>query len=208
MIYELAIVAKSGTGDEKITALTELIHSVIKEENGEVVLQDDWGERKLAQATSKGLNRGHFLYFIFKACSKCNSELARRLKINEVVIKTLTVKLGENDETEKIIKGYRTPYSKKYNGSVLDLVDGENSMDVSKDRRKFVRKKSCWFTAKKVTANWKDPATFTWLINEFGKISPARITGISCKHQRFSNLAIKRARQIGVVSHITNRIAE
>lgn len=205
MIYELALVAEAAIGDEKVASLNEMISAVVGEYEGEVLVQDDWGVKRMAQATSTGVEKGRFLYFIYSANSECNKEISRRLGINESVIKRLFVKLGT--EADKVVKSYKTPFSKKYNGSQTDAIE-EKSGEMEKDRKKFARRKSCWFTAKSIKADWKDPATYSWLINEFGKISPARISGTSSKHQRFVTTAIKRARQVGIVSHMSNRIAE
>lgn len=205
MIYELALVADATLGDEKVASLNEMISAVVGEFSGEVLIQDDWGVKKMAQATSEGVEKGRFLYFIYNADTTCNKEISRRLGINEDVIKRIFVKLG--NETDKVVKAYKTPFSKKYNGSQTDVIE-EKFGEMEKDRKKFARRKSCWFSAKDIKADWKDPATYSWLINEFGKISPARISGTSRKHQRFVTTAIKRARQVGIVSHMSNNIAE
>lgn len=208
MIYELAVVAEATIGDEKVASLNEMVSSVVAEFQGEILVQDDWGSRKMAQPASNGTERARYLYFIYRANSSCNQEMDRRLRINEGVMKQLFVCLGEENEAEKLVKRYRTPFSKKYNGSVTESEEDEDGVSPDGEKRKFARRKACWFTSKGITADWKDPATFTWLINEFGKISPARVSGISVKHQRFATSAIKRARQLGIVSYMSNRIAE
>ncbi len=78
--------------------------------------------------------------------------------------------------------------------------------DAAKERRMFVKRKTCWYMAKKITPDWKDPNTYAWVLNEFGKISPARITGISPKFQRQVNRAIKRARCVGILGYMSNRV--
>ncbi len=207
MIYELAVVARPESGDDAIANLKSMVSDVINEHGGEVMLTDDWGLLHLAQPTSKGLGQGKFLYFIYKSDdSKTNAELTRRFRINENVVKTIMIKVGENDEGADFVKKYKTPFSKTHRGSVLDDVEG-GSFDAEKDRKRFVRKKTCWFTAKKITADWKDPATYMWLVNDFGKISPARISGVTRQHQRRATIAIKRARQIGIASSTTKDVA-
>lgn len=209
MIYELALVVKTDLNEEEVKKLTELVHNVISEYEGEVLIEDEWGKLSLAQPTPKGTGTGHFFYFLYKASkSETNKELARRFKINEGVLRYMTVKLADNDKhLEDLTKNYKTPFSKKYNGSVTDNAD-EEGRDMEKDRKQFARRKTCWFTAKNLRADWKDPKTFAWLVNEFGKIAPARITGVSRKHQRFATTAIKRARNIGVISHLSNKLAQ
>lgn len=207
MIYELAVVARPETGDDAIANLKTLISEAITSTGGEVMLTDDWGMLHLAQPTSKGLGQGKFIYFIYKSdAAATNAELTRRFGINEQIIKTIMVKVGENKEGADIVKKYKTPFSKTHRGSVLDDVEG-GSFDAEKDRKRFVRKKSCWFTAKKIDADWKDPATYMWLVNEFGKISPARVSGVTRQHQKKATTAIKRARQIGIASTMSKDVA-
>lgn len=204
MIYELALVARSSATEEQIDQIKDMVAQVAKEFQGEVLLTDDWGRKEFAQAASDGSRTGHYIYFIYRANVEANTELARRMKINEQVHKSLTLKLGEDSESEELIKLYKTPYSKAHNGSQTD----ELERSAEKDKRKFAKRRTCWFTANKVNADWKDPKTYSWLINEFGKISPARVTGVSRKHHRWAESAIKRARNIGLISHISNRYAE
>ncbi len=206
MIYEMAIVARSDASEQQLAKLHESLELGASEFAGELILRDDWGKRLLAQPTKNGTQNGHFLYYVFKGNNPgLNPELSRRLRINEAVIKYFIVKLGEDSEKEALVKAYKTPYSKAYNGSVTD--ENEENEDIE-GSRKFSRSKACWFTTRKIRADWKDPKTYNWLVNEFGKISAARVSNISRKHQRFANTAIKRARQIGLISHLSNRFAE
>ncbi len=207
MIYELALVAKSEISEDQVKGLQELVTEVVGAHAGEVLLVDDWGKKTMAQPTSNGVATGHFLYFIYKANNENNVELNRRFKISEEVLKQMIIKLDDEDANgEALVKSFKSPFSKAHNGSLTDSEDGSN--EDAKDKRKFARRKTCWFAANKIKADWKDPQTYNWLINEFGKISPARISGISRKHQRFAEVAIKRARNIGVASHLTGRFAE
>lgn len=206
MIYELAVVACSEVSDDKVNVVTEMIKDVITKSKGDILVQDDWGIKTFAQPTKKGVEKGKYFYYIYQSCTTCNEEIARRLKIDEDILKSLFVKLGEDDSQEKIVKNLKTPFSKKYHGSVTDEKD-ENSRDVEKDRKRFARKRTCWFRAKGIEPTWKDPATFSWLVNEFGKISPARVSGVSRKYQRLVTNEIKRARQIGITSYLNSNIA-
>jgi ribosomal protein S18/ribosomal protein S6 len=211
MIYEMAVVARHDLGDQGVTKIQDLVLDVVKSRNGEIVISDDWGSREFAQTTSRGIEKGRYLYFIYKSTENANAELERKFRISDDVMRSLIVKMGDDETLPAIMKNYKTPYSKKYHGSIInnDAADSEDEgMGAEKDQRKFSRRKTCWFSAKKIKADWKDPNTYAWLLNEFGKISPARVSGISQKHQRFSTTAIKRARQIGLASFTTNRVVE
>jgi small subunit ribosomal protein S6 len=204
MIYELSLVAKPETNDQDLATLKKIVHDVVADHAGEILIEDDWGSVVLAQPTRDGLKSGRFVYFIFTANNENNKELIRRLKISETHMRHMFVALGEETEREAIVKAYKTPFSKTYKGSVTDIEDDQDSDGGPK---KFARSKSCYFRANKIKADWKDPQTFNWLLNEFGKISAARVSGVSRKHQRFATTAIKRARQIGVASFVSNKIA-
>ena len=211
MIYELSVVTKPELGSDAHAQMSEIVKDALKGFEGELLLADDWGKLELAQPYANGAKHGHFHYFIFKSNTQANTELVRRFGINEGVLRSLIFNIGEDDKKDSIVKEFKSPFSKTHRGSVLDnKKDDEEEMfeDMEEDRRKFAKRKSCWFTAKKIKADWKDPQTWNWLVSEFGKISPARVSGISKKHQRFSNSAIKHARQLGISSYLSNRVAD
>lgn len=211
MIYEMALVLRTDLQESGVKTLLEIVHDCVKTYDGEILIEDDWGKLTFAQPSKSGIEKGHYIYFMFKANNENNLEIARRFRINEGVLNSMIIKLGEDEDLEKIVKTYKTPYSTKYRGSVTDVVEpeegSEGSANAEKDRKKFARKKTCWFAAKSIKADWKDPKTYGWLVNEFGKISPARVTSISRKHQRFANNAVKRARNIGLISHLSDQTA-
>lgn len=49
--------------------------------------------------------------------------------------------------------------------------------------------------------DYKDVETLRNYISDRGKILPRRITGLNAKHQREMTVAIKRARQIALLSY-------
>jgi len=204
MIYELSLVAKSELSEEQVEKLNTLVREVVAAHDGEVFIQDDWGKMNLAQPTTNGVGTGHYIYFLYKANNENNKELVRRFGINEGILRHMIINVGEEKDIGNLVKNYKTPFSKKYNGSVTDSDEEEGG----EGDKRFSRRRACFFTVNKISADWKDPKTYAWLVNEFGKISPARVSNISRKHQRFATTAIKRARQMALISHVSNRIAE
>ena len=206
MIYELCVVSKSSLDEKSLQDVFQLIENVIDQYEGRILIKDEWGLFNFPWPTSKGERQGHYQYYVYRGNGEMNKELIRCFNINEGVIKNMIVKLGEDSEEESLVKKYRCPFSQKYHGSAME--DEENDSKKQRGRRgHFSSKKNCWFISRKIKADWKDPYTYSWLVNEFGKISPARVTGVSRKHQRFSTMAIKRARQIGILGFLSNRIA-
>ncbi|TDJ06871.1 MAG: 30S ribosomal protein S18 [Deltaproteobacteria bacterium] len=208
MIYELAVVLKDGSGDAGVESTTKTLKEIVAQHGGEILVEDNWGVLTFAQPSSAGIKRGGYLYFMYSSDTEANKEVNRRFNIDESILKYMVLRLGENAEAEALVKNYKTPYSTSHKGSATDGISEESGMDMEKDRKKFAKRKTCWFTAKNVKADWKDPKTYSWLVNEFGKISPARVSGISRKHQRVANNAIKRARNLGIASALSRRNAE
>ena len=202
MIYELCCLVNSDASEAEVAKVNEIVGSSLKDFSGELVLEDNWGVKTLAQPTSSGKTKANFQYFIYKTeNADVNKEIVRRLKISDHVLKYGVFGLGDDSQTADLLKNFKTPFSKKYNGSITDIDDEESEGG----KKKFSRGKSCWFTARQLKSDWKDPNTYSWLVNEFGKILPARVSGVSRKHQRYVTTAIKRARNLGVLSHISNK---
>ena len=197
MIYETAIVVAADADEATIEKVTNKFKEVV-DASGEVIISDNWGIKSFGQATARGVRKGTYLFFMYSADANANTEIERRLKIEESVLKYVIVKLGEVEKKEQFVKGYKKP------GTQVSL---EEKRDADKEKRLYAKKRTCWFTANKTSPDWKDPMTYAWLVNEFGKISPARVTGLSPKFQRKATKAIKIGRNVGLISYISNHIA-
>lgn len=68
-------------------------------------------------------------------------------------------------------------------------------------RRRFPRRKVCRFCVEKtVYIDYKEYRLLKEFLTERGKIMPRRITGNCAQHQRMLTFAIKRARNIALIS--------
>ncbi|MCD6389513.1 MAG: 30S ribosomal protein S18 [Desulfobulbaceae bacterium] len=71
-----------------------------------------------------------------------------------------------------------------------------------KKKKIFHRAKVCRFCADRdIIIDYKDPKVLRSFVSERGKIIPRRIFGTCAKHQRELTEAIKRARQIALMSY-------
>ena len=84
--------------------------------------------------------------------------------------------------------------------------EGGNSRGGDEDggRRPFFRRrKTCPFSGSHAQViDYKDVRTLTRYISERGKIVPSRITSVSAKKQRELAKAIKRARNLALISYV------
>ena len=70
-------------------------------------------------------------------------------------------------------------------------------------KRPKPRKKVCYFTKNKIkTIDYKDVELLKRFVSANGKIIPRRVTGTSAKYQRQLAVAIKRARQMGLLPYV------
>ena len=68
------------------------------------------------------------------------------------------------------------------------------------------RRKPCQFCRDKVEiVDYKDFGTLRRAMSEKGKIRSARITGNCRRHQRQLAIAIKRARELGLLPYVSDR---
>ena len=101
--YETLFVVKPTLTDEETAAQIAKIKDVLAQEGAELVATNDMGMRKLAYAVEKH-NRGYYTVLFYKGEGTVINELERNLKINEDVIKFLTVKYTKNKELAQFDK--------------------------------------------------------------------------------------------------------
>jgi small subunit ribosomal protein S6 len=97
--YETLLAVRSTLSDEEITGLIGKFSGAVSKGNGEMVAQENWGRRKLAYEIGKE-QKGIYLIFHYKAPGAVIFELERELRLNEKVLKYLTVRI-EADQLGK-----------------------------------------------------------------------------------------------------------
>jgi small subunit ribosomal protein S6 len=101
--YETLFVLKPTLTDEETTANIEKITAVLAKEGAELLATNTMGMRKLAYPVEKHA-RGFYTVLFFKAEGTTIHELERNLKINEEVIKFLTIKYTKVKELAQFDK--------------------------------------------------------------------------------------------------------
>ena len=101
--YETLFVVKPTLTDEETAAQIAKVKDVLAKEGAELVGTDDMGMRKLAYPVEKHA-RGYYTVLFYKGEGTVIKELERNLKINEDVIKFLTVKYVKNKELAQFDK--------------------------------------------------------------------------------------------------------
>ncbi len=93
-IYEELYIAKPDVTDEEIDALNGQLEAVIKQSGGQIDKTDKWGVRKLAYRVKKQAE-GYYVLLVFHAGATTVKEIERRLRVTDLVLKFLTVRMDE-----------------------------------------------------------------------------------------------------------------
>jgi len=101
--YETLFVVKPTLTEEEIKSQIERVKAVLEKEGAELLATDDMGMRKLAYPVEKN-SRGYYSVLYFKASGQTIAELERNLKINEEVIKFLTIRYTKTREMAQFNK--------------------------------------------------------------------------------------------------------
>ena len=200
-IYEICVLLSPSANEAIRQDIVSKTHKAVEDGGGNVLFTDEWGLKTLAQPTCRGENRGYYIYFLYLSDGAVNKEVERRFRINESVIKFVLLKKGESSEREELLKNYMTPYASNsaHHPPEADFVDRE---------RKFsFRRGGDYSKIQDGDLDWKNPRSYGSFINDFGKISPARVTGLNAHQQRVITKMIKIARCMGLVSHISKAMA-
>jgi small subunit ribosomal protein S6 len=93
-IYEQLFIAKPDVPDEEVDAFIEQMKTTVSNAGGTVDKVDKWGKRKLAYKVDK-YREGAYVLFQFTAEAEAVKEFERRLRVSDMVIKFLTVRIDE-----------------------------------------------------------------------------------------------------------------
>jgi small subunit ribosomal protein S6 len=88
--YETVIVLHSRLSDPEVATFVDKTKAMITKGGGEILSEDRWGRRKLAYPI-RHAREGFYLYFKFQAKGSLIDQLNHQYRIQDVVLRTLTV---------------------------------------------------------------------------------------------------------------------
>ena len=97
--YETVIITRIDMTDDALKTLKEKIITVLKTFGGDVVYQEDWGKRKFAYPINKE-TRGHYTFLVYTGHGDVVAEVERNLRLNEFVIRFMTINLAKEFDLE------------------------------------------------------------------------------------------------------------
>ncbi len=96
-LYEHVLIARQDISPQQVDALIEDITRTVGELGGKIGKNEYWGLRNLTYRVRKN-RKGHYCLLNIDAPSEAIHELERRHRINEDVLRYLTIKVEAHDE--------------------------------------------------------------------------------------------------------------
>ncbi len=122
--YETICITKVDMPDDKYNALLDRCKAAVANEGkGKIIYSDDWGRAKIAYTIGKD-NRGRWTYLRYQSSPHGVDEVQRSMKINEFVLRQLTVQTKEDG----------SEYDSLREGMPRDLADRDRPRDWRGDR--------------------------------------------------------------------------
>ncbi|MFN0100844.1 MAG: 30S ribosomal protein S6 [Bryobacteraceae bacterium] len=92
--YEQLFIVNTAATDVEVDALLEQLTGIIKASGGNLDKTDKWGVRKLAYRVNRQME-GSFILLAFSCGPQAVHELERRLRVADLVMKFITVRMDE-----------------------------------------------------------------------------------------------------------------
>lgn len=98
--YETVFILRSDVVEDERKKVLDRMNAIIEKLDGTMLMQEEWGKRKLAYKIEKSAY-GIYFYMHYLGYNDMVAEIERNLRILEPVIKYMTVKLGDDVDVEK-----------------------------------------------------------------------------------------------------------
>ena len=95
-LYESTFIARPDISSQQVDGLAEQFREILTEAGGEIAKTEYWGLRSLAYRIKKN-RKGHYYFMNIDAPAEAIDAMERTMRINEDVIRYLTVRVDEHD---------------------------------------------------------------------------------------------------------------
>lgn len=138
--YENVFIARQDIAPTQVDELRDTMTKIITDGKGQVTKHEYWGLRNLAYPMQKN-KKGHYVLLNIEADGNVIAELERRMRLNEDVVRYLTVKVeqldpapsaiiqqmdkGQKDELEEAQKEPEAPRKKPTPKAAAEATDAQ-----------------------------------------------------------------------------------
>jgi small subunit ribosomal protein S6 len=101
-LYEHVFLARQDLSQAQVDALAENATKIVEENQGKVVKTETWGLRSLTYKIQKN-RKAHFVMLDLDASGAAVAELERQTRMNEDVIRYMTVRVDEHEKGPSVM---------------------------------------------------------------------------------------------------------
>ncbi len=110
--YEVMFIVDAGASEDDITRLNENLQQIITDQGGTVTKQENMGRRQLAYPIGHR-TEGHYVLYEVDGSGREIAELERRMRVNDQVIRYITVRVDEDRRRAEKFKAKRARKASK-----------------------------------------------------------------------------------------------
>ena len=133
-IYEVMFIVDTSATEEEITHLNENLQQIITDQGGTITKTENMGRRQLAYQIGRK-KEGFYVLFEVEGSGREIAELERRMRVNDQVIRYITVRVDEDRRRAEKFKAKRARKASKRpaSGSATAGRRGATSAPVAPD---------------------------------------------------------------------------
>jgi small subunit ribosomal protein S6 len=110
--YELVYVVSPDATDEQVTEMHTQVESIVQRMHGQLEKTDNWGRRKLAYEIGRH-KEGTYVLEVINGDGELMKEIDRRLKVSDLIIRHLVVRVDEEQAVVDRTRNRRTETSRR-----------------------------------------------------------------------------------------------
>jgi small subunit ribosomal protein S6 len=110
--YELIYIVSPEASDEQVADLHTQVDAIVQRLNGQLEKTENWGRRKLAYEIGRH-KEGTYVLELIIGGGDVIKEIDRRLKVSELVIRHLVVRVDEEQSVVERMRARRSETSKR-----------------------------------------------------------------------------------------------
>ncbi|MCL2789042.1 MAG: 30S ribosomal protein S6 [Desulfobulbus sp.] len=99
--YETTYILRPNLGEDQCTTIIDRTNAIVTNDGGTIICLDRWGVKRLAYEINREI-QGYYVHMNYAAPGKTVDEIERIFRIDDRVLRYLTVKLGDNMNAEAI----------------------------------------------------------------------------------------------------------
>ena len=131
--YETIVILRPNSGEEEINRVIETTTQIIADEKGSVIELNNWGMKKLAYFIKKE-SLGYYVYFDFAGTPAAVSEIERKYRIDDVVLKYMTIKTAAAITEEGVAEAVSAVSAREASAAAeSEEADAEGEAEVAKE---------------------------------------------------------------------------